>query len=87
MLSLFTAILMVAMVYVLLPVMMSEYGEYAKPRDVICPRGSEPAVVTVDARRAALTSVIGAKSLSITGCSRWPRQAGCDRSCLNQIAR
>ncbi len=85
MLMLFVAILIVASVYVLLPVMVSEYGEYLRPRDVICPQTKEPAVVTIDARYAALTSAIGAKSLKLAGCSRWPQQSGCDRSCLNQL--
>ncbi len=82
---LFLAILLIAGVYVLLPVMVSQYAEYAKPRDVICPHGSEPAVVTINAPYAALSSAIGAKSLRLAGCSRWPQQSGCDRSCLNQI--
>ncbi len=85
MLMLFVAILIVGAVYVLVPVMVSEYGEYLKPRDVICPQTKEPAVVTVNARYAALTSAIGAKSLRLAGCSQWPQQSGCDRSCLNQL--
>ncbi len=87
MLMLFVAILLIAGVYVLLPVMVSEYGEYLRPRDVICPETKDPALVTVNARYAALTSAIGAKSVRLTGCSRWPEHAGCNRECVNQLER
>lgn len=87
MLAVFLAILIIAAVYVMLPVMVSEYGQYLTPYDVLCPQTREPAVVTINARYAALTSAIGSKSLKLTGCSRWPEHTGCDRGCLSQLAR
>ncbi|HVA77366.1 MAG TPA: hypothetical protein VNF27_05695 [Candidatus Binataceae bacterium] len=71
---------------VLLPVGLSVFAEFSKPKDVICPENGAPARVTVDATYVALTSVAGMNRLRLTGCSRWPERAACNQSCLNRLA-
>lgn len=79
------SILAVGATYVLMPVGLSVFAEFRKPREVTCPENANPAQVNVDARYAAMTSVIGAQRVRLTGCSRWPDRAGCDRACLRQL--
>ncbi len=79
------SILAVGATYVLAPVGLSVFAEFRKPREVTCPENANPAQVAVDARYAAMTSVIGAQRLRLTGCSRGPDRAGCDRGCLRQL--
>jgi hypothetical protein len=72
--------------YVLLPVGLSVFADFRKPKEVICPDNGEPAQVTVDAAYAAMTSAVGMNSLRMDGCSRWPERGACNRSCLSQLA-
>jgi hypothetical protein len=79
------SIIAVGATYVLMPVGLSVFAEFRKPREVTCPENSGPARVNVDARHAAMTAIVGAQRLNLTGCSRWPDRAGCDRACLRQL--
>jgi hypothetical protein len=54
---------------------------------VICPETQRPAGVSVDARRAALTSLAGERVLRLTACTRWPERGGCGQECLAEIRR
>ena len=72
--------------YVLLPVGLSVFADFRKPKEVICPENGAPAQVTVDATYAAMTSAVGMNSLRMDGCSRWPERGACNRSCLSQLA-
>ena len=72
--------------YVLLPVGLSVFADFRKPKEVICPDNGEPAQVTVDAAYASMTSAVGMNRLRMDGCSRWPERGACNRSCLSQLA-
>jgi hypothetical protein len=78
-------ILSIGAIYVLIPVSLSVYSEFRKPREVLCPEDNQSALVNVDARHAAATAAFGAQSLRLSGCSRWPERAGCHEGCLGQI--
>jgi hypothetical protein len=54
-------------------------------RVVACPETREPVGVELDARRAAIASLLGEKEFSLSSCTRWPERAGCGQECLAQI--
>lgn len=62
------------------------WWEFRGRRVIVCPDNREPAGVVVDARHAALTSILGAPELRLSSCSRWPERGGCGQPCLSQIA-
>ena len=67
------AIAAIGISYVLLPVGLSVFADFRKPKEVVCPDNGEPAQVTaVDATYAAMTSAVGKNRLRLDGCSRWP---------------
>jgi hypothetical protein len=70
------AIAAIGVTYGLLPVALSVFADFRKPREVICPE---------DATYAALTSAVGANRLRLDGCSRWPDRGACNRACLSQL--
>jgi hypothetical protein len=73
------------LLYALLRRPVSEYVRMRGARVVACPENEQPAAVTVDARRAALTAAAGHERLRLDSCSRWPEKAGCGQECLKQI--
>jgi hypothetical protein len=81
-----SAIAAIGVTYVLLPVGLSVFAEFRKPKEVICPENGQPARVAVDATYAAMTSVVGMNKLRLYGCSRWPERGACDRACSSQFA-
>ena len=72
--------------YVLLPVGLSVFADFRKPKGIICPEDGKPADILVDAAYAAMTSAVGASRLRLKGCTRWPEHAACDQSCVSQVA-
>ncbi len=80
------AIAAIGISYVLLPVGLSVFADFRKPKEVICPDNGELAQVKVDATYAAMTSAVGLNRLRLDGCSRWPERGACNRGCLSQLA-
>lgn len=80
------AIAAIGITYGLLPVGLSVFAAFRKPKEIVCPENAEPAHVTVDATYAAMTSAVGMNRLRLEGCSRWPEHGACNRSCLSQLA-
>ncbi len=78
------AIVVVAVLFVLLPVGAATFARYRRPRQLRCPLAATDASVQVDAARAALWELIGARLLRVRACSRWPRAWGCRQQCLAQ---
>ena len=76
----------IGVVGVLLPVGLSVFEEFSKPREVICPENGAPARITADAAYIAMTSVVGMDRFRLAGCSRWPERAACNQSCLKRLA-
>jgi len=64
---------------------LTSYRRFRGKMLVTCPETGRPAGVSVDARRAALTSLGGDSALRLTTCTRWPEREGCGQDCLAQI--
>ncbi len=60
------------------------YKRYSGTRAVTCPENHRQVAVTLDALRAAGTSLAGKPSLRIAGCTRWPERANCGQECMPQ---
>ena len=58
---------------------------YAGDRVITCPENGESQLVRLDARRAAVTSLVGPTRLTLESCSRWPEMRNCGQECLAQI--
>lgn len=84
-LYLVVALVAAGLLFALLRRPVSEYFRMRGARVVACPENDQPAAVTVDARRAALTAAAGHEQLRLDSCSRWPDKAGCGQECLKQI--
>jgi hypothetical protein len=52
---------------------------------IICPETGKQATVEVDARRAALTSLLGQPDIRLESCWRWPLNQDCGQECLIQL--
>ena len=60
-------------------------GEFGGSRVIICPDTGKHAMVEVDTRRAALTSLVGQTDIRLESCWRWPLKEGCGQECLLQL--
>ena len=76
------AILAVAFLYVLTPLVADTFRRFRYPGMLRCPETGGKAEVGVDASRAALTSAFGRPRLRVKGCSLWPERERCQQSCL-----
>lgn len=75
------AIVLIAVVYVALPVGLSASARYRRWKIVGCPTAYHPTAILVG--RAGLAEALGIRSLRrIRGCALWPERYGCDRRCL-----
>jgi len=81
------AIVAVALLYVLFPVVAETFLRVRARRSFICAETGATAEVGVDARRAALAAAIGRPALQVKTCSLWPERSGCGRSCLGRFER
>lgn len=54
-------------------------------RVIICPETGKQAMVEVDARHAALTSLVGQPYIRLENCWRWPLNEDCGQECLIQL--
>ncbi len=74
-------VVVIAVVYVVLPVGLSMSGRFRGWKIVTCPTAYRPTAILVG--RAGLAEALGVRSLRrIRGCSLWPERSGCDRRCL-----
>lgn len=76
------AIVALAAVYVLLPVVGAVFVRYRGTRGLTCPETGADAKVRVDARWAAFTAAFRHPILRVKSCSLWPEKSGCEQSCL-----
>ena len=60
-------------------------NRFGGERVIICPETGKQAMVEVDARRAALTSLVGQTDLRLESCWRWPMRQDCGQECLLQL--
>jgi hypothetical protein len=76
------AVLAVALLYVLMPLVADTFRRFRSPRVLTCPETGGKAEVAVDASRAALTSAFGQPLLRARSCSLWPEKEYCKQECL-----
>ncbi|HYL80473.1 MAG TPA: hypothetical protein VEU07_06650 [Candidatus Acidoferrum sp.] len=76
------AILALALLYVLMPLMADTLRRFRGPRMLSCPEAGGEAEVGIDASHAALTSALGSPSLRVKTCSLWPEREQCKQACL-----
>lgn len=82
-----SAILALALLYVLLPLVVTTFLRYRASRMLRCPETGREAEVNVDALRAGLTSVFGEPRLQVSSCSLWPGRWDCGQGCLRLAER
>ena len=52
---------------------------------IICPETGEQAMVEVDVRHAAVTSLLGQPEIRLESCWRWPLNQECGQECLVEL--
>ena len=59
--------------------------KFGGERVIICPETGKQAMVEVDVRRAAISSLLGQTDLRLENCWRWPMKQDCGQECLLQF--
>jgi hypothetical protein len=77
-----SAIIALAVLFVLLPVVVHAFQRYRKKRVLRCPETGGLAEVDIDAPRAAFSSAFGKPLLRVKNCSLWPKRKGCGEDCV-----
>ena len=77
-----TVLVGVGVLAVALARVIGTYRKYRGAWLVECPETEASADITLDTKRAVLTSAAGAPQLQVRQCSRWPDRHDCDQSCL-----
>ena len=62
--------------------MSVEFLRFRGPHNLLCPDTGDFALVRIDARHAAVSSLLGDPDLRVKGCSRWPKHQDCRQECL-----
>jgi len=76
------AILAIALLYVLVPVVTDAFRRFRTRRMLRCPETGTGAEVGIDASKAALSSAFGPPVLRVKDCSLWPERKDCEQDCL-----
>src|SRR5262252_6425966 len=79
------AALAVAAIYVGIRYFVRASQKFGGERVIICPETGKQAMVEVDVRHAAVSSLIGQTDLRLENCWRWPMKQDCGQECLLQI--
>ena len=77
-------IVVVALVYVVLPVVGDAFRRFRAARRVTCPEAGVAAEVGIDAPHAALTAAYRDPELRVRSCSLWPQRDGCAQRCIGE---
>lgn len=64
---------------------LRSYFKLRGKRLVKCPETQQPAAVELDAGRVAREKLLGAPTVRLRECSRWPERQNCGQECLSQI--
>ncbi|MCG8604385.1 hypothetical protein MJD09_05215 [bacterium] len=79
------SLIILAVIYSVGRVFFKSYFRFRGKMLVTCPETKEKVAVDVDAKHAALTSVLDARDLRLTDCTRWPARQDCGQECIRQI--
>jgi hypothetical protein len=80
------SLLLVAVLFVILPVGTAVFSQFRYRKRVTCPLGQRDAAVAVHAGRAAVGAVLGREMLRVRMCSLWDDHYGCAQACLPALA-
>lgn len=83
---LLAALVVLALAYVLLPVVGETFLRLRPARRLQCPESGGNAEVGVDAGWAAFTAAFRHPLLRVSRCSLWPERRGCGQRCLGRSA-
>jgi nucleotide-binding universal stress UspA family protein len=76
-------IVVVAALYVVLPVAAAAFSQYRRAWRLRCPADGADAEITIDAPRAAIGEVLGRPWREVSRCSLWPTIRLCKQECLS----
>lgn len=79
------AALVVTAIYFVIRHFVRTSQRFGGERVIICPETGKQAMVEVDTRHAALTSLFGQTDLRLESCWRWPLRENCGQECLLQL--
>ncbi|MBI4589964.1 MAG: hypothetical protein HY725_14110 [Candidatus Rokubacteria bacterium] len=77
------AIVTLALLYVLFPVVAETFLRLRRGKLLRCPETGSEAEVRIDAPRAAFTAAFSQPRLRVKDCSRWPQRKSCEEGCLD----
>ena len=79
------AALIVAGIYLGIRYFVLTSQRFGGERVIICPETGKQAIVELDVRHAALSSLFGQTDLRLENCWRWPIKQDCGQECLLQL--
>jgi hypothetical protein len=79
------AIVALAAIYVLFPVIFPVLRRFCGARALRCPESGESVEVWLDGQYAVLSSTIGKPHLRVKDCSLWPERGSCEQGCLRRL--
>ena len=79
------AMLFAVAIYFVVRYYVKASRRFGGARVIICPETRAQAMVELDTRRAALTSLVGRADLRLENCWRWPLHQDCGQECLLQL--
>jgi hypothetical protein len=79
------AALFIAAIYFGIRFFVRASQKFGGERVIICPETGKQAMVEIDARHAALSSLLGQTDLRLDDCWRWPMKENCGQECLLQL--
>jgi len=78
------AVVALACLYVLFPVVVHTFRRYSHKMVLRCPETNGSAEVDIDAQAAAFSSTFGRPLLRVKNCSLWARERGCGQGCVKE---
>jgi hypothetical protein len=79
------AVLGVAVLFVVVPLVLTTLYEARGKKSVVCPEKGKPASLALDPGRAARGAILGKTWLRVAACSFWPEKEGCAQGCVQQL--
>jgi hypothetical protein len=79
------AALVIVAIYLGIRYFVRASQRFSGERVIICPETGKQAMVEVDTRHAAVTTLLGQTDLRLENCWRWPLKEDCGQECLLQL--
>ena len=79
------AALVVAAIFFGIRYFVQASQRFSGERVIVCPETGKQALVEVDVRHAAISSLMGETDLRLENCWRWPLKKDCGQECLLQL--